>query len=75
MFNRHKSCGDVMGDKRNSNRFVEISWSHSVFNPQKSCGAVMGDSKKSDRSFVKGGISNISSVRNTIASIHVCKRE
>ncbi len=33
----------------NSDRFVEILWSHSVFNLQKSCGAVIGDKVNSDR--------------------------
>ncbi|WP_268751074.1 hypothetical protein [Cylindrospermopsis raciborskii] len=36
-----KSRGAVIGDKVNSDRFVEILWSHPVFNPQKSRGAVI----------------------------------
>lgn len=48
-----------MGDRRNSDRFVEISWSHSVFNPHKSSGAVEMRNWNRDRSFAKGGISNI----------------
>ncbi len=76
VFNLKKSRGAVMGDSKKSDRFVGISWSHPVFNLKKSCSTVirrLGDRVNGDRSLVKGG--NISSVRNTIASIHIYKGE